>query len=1308
MAALNDAHVRFHEQWLGMVQPSEGLVFSVPVLAEAQVMDRTGGTARRRLLAELCPDDRIADLRDFFARLLDLDADAFDDAPPDDLSLYVTEGQQTLRPTLALRDPYAREAAEDAPPAVRAGAAYAALVWDLPVGLALDKPEVETGAWRYPPGAKFDRLLRACRTPVGLVTNREVVRLVYAPHGQSSGWIDFRIKDMASAGGAPILDAFVSLLRAERWFGVAEEHALPRLLADSRNRQADVTNELAEQVFAALAELLAGFDRANERDPRRLLDRALEEGTVYGGLLTVLLRVVFLLYAEEHGLLPVEHPLYGEHFSVLGLYDRLLADAGAHPDEMSRRFGAWPRLLAVFRAVYFGVEWHGSGDALVMPARQGELFDPDRYPWLEGRASPGASLDPAQNVEVRTPSLDDGTVLALLDRLIVVEGQRLSYKALDVEQIGSVYERLMGFRVQRLEATAVCLRPSRVWVTGVEVLGVPANQRARWLQDEAALARAEAGRLASALSGVDTPDAALDMLEKSAYRGHGRASGGRLVLQPGSERRRTSSHYTPRSLSGPIVQRTLEPLLRTLGPDRTADQILSLKVCDPAMGSGAFLVEACRYLAGEVEAAWIRSGQASELAATVPDLATHARRLVAQKCLYGVDKNPFAVGLARLSLWLVTMARDLPFTFVDHALRAGDSLVGLSFEQIGGFHWAPEAQLSLFTTEIRRTLDDTVELRQQILALASSPDTAEKERLLHDADVLTGRVRLIADVVVGAFFACEKPAAREKERKRRLALVEQWLRDDDPSVYDELVDMQRALHAQVTPFHWMVEFPEVFYAEREDPLAGGARGVAFMDAFVGNPPFLGGRLIRGVLGGGYLDWIGDVYTASKNADLCAFFFLRTAELLGQNGTLGLIATNTIAQGDTREAGLARLVESDQSPITIFDVTESMPWPGEAAVTVSVVHGAKGSPAAGQLEARLNGVLVAFINSHLRAEAERMPLAALNANRGRCFQGAVLAGIGFTLTPDEREELVQRWAGNADRIRPYIGGQEVNNSPRHDFDRFVIDFGDMSLDHASQWFDLISIVRARVKPERDGVRRETHRRFWWHFGDKRPALGESLRHVGRCLVNSQVSKHLVFAWQPTDRVFGHTLYVYPIDGNAWFAVLQSRVHERWAWLLSSSLEGRLRYSPTDCFETFPFPADMADPALEAAGEALYTARADYMVRHDQGLTATYNQLKDPDCHDPEIEHLRRLHEAMDRAVLRAYGWDDIDVPPYGTAAPEPRQAFEDEVVDRLFVLNAQRAEEEKSVSLNAAPAKPKKPRAPKKPKPGDDDGQPSLL
>jgi hypothetical protein len=320
-------------------------------------------------------------------------------------------------------------------------------------------------------------------------------------------------------------------------------------------------------------------------------------------------------------------------------------------------------------------------------------------------------------------------------------------------------------------------------------------------------------------------------------------------------------------------------------------------------------------------------------------------------------------------------------------------------------------------------------------------------------------------------------------------------------------------------------------------------------------------------------------------------------------------------------------------------------------------------------------------------------------------------MGFTLTPDERDDLVRRDERNAERILPYLGGEEINTSPTQSHNRYVINFGEMSLEAAECWPDLIGIVREKVKPERDKVKRDAHRKYWWHYADKRPGLTTALEAKNRCLVAARVTKHLCFSIQPTNRVWAETTNVFVIEDNARFAVLQSRIHEPWARLLSSSMRNDLRYGASDCFNTFPFPAaETLAPTgdLETIGAHLYETRARLMVERNQGLTTTYNQLKDPACDDPEIPALRRLHEDLDRAVLAAYRWSDIPVPPFETpttpAARTAQESFEDEIIDRLFALNAECAEKEK---LQGARTKVKDPRAKKAkggPKANVADGQ----
>lgn len=284
------------------------------------------------------------------------------------------------------------------------------------------------------------------------------------------------------------------------------------------------------------------------------------------------------------------------------------------------------------------------------------------------------------------------------------------------------------------------------------------------------------------------------------------------------------------------------------------------------------------------------------------------------------------------------MSKTLPFTFVDHALRHGDSLVGLDLDQIKAFHWKPKKQLDFVEKTLTDALEQSLSYRSEILALAHKEDPvsqSEKRRLLEYSQQAIDHIRLIADVCVGAFFAKAGDKARETERNRRMGLVQAYLGGKE-EVRAELEELADTICAEQSPFHWMIEFPEVFYKERSDPLDKDAvNRAAFMEAVVGNPPFLEGSSISSNFGDGYRDWLLTVHENSHgNADLVAHFFRRAGSLLGFHGTMGLIATNTIGQGDTRTTGLKQL--SDQN-FSIYDATTNFTWPGDAAVTVSIVR-----------------------------------------------------------------------------------------------------------------------------------------------------------------------------------------------------------------------------------------------------------------------------------------------------------------------------------------------------------------------------------
>lgn len=940
-----------------------------------------------------------------------------------------------------------------------------------------------------------------------------------------------------------------------------------------RRARGDVSDggaALPEQARSALVELLRGFQAADEASRGRLLEEAQRDGKaeVESGLVAALLQLVFLLYAEDLGLLPSAHACDS---TLTGLFDELCADASRDPGAMQQRFGAWARIVGFFRRVHNGAG-HGWGWGRVRPPGR-QLFDPDAYPFLEGRAR-GSRRAPEGALEA--PQVSDEVVHRALAGLLVVNGERIAYRALDVEVFGSVYEALM------------CRE----------------------------------------------------------------------------QRRRRGSHYTPRALVEPIVATTLRPLFDAMGAAPRPSQILALKVCDPAMGSGAFLSAACRALGDALLSAWQTHG----MPAIPPgeDAAVHARRAVAHHCLYGIDKDPLAVELAKLSLWLMVRAADHPFTFLDHALRQGDSLVGLSRSQVRAFTWEDGERAPSIREDVEAALKEE---RRDALAYA----------------------RYVGDRVIDAFFSETSDRARRQRRRRYAAAL---IEPGEPIPE----------HDARPSFHWEIELPEVF--GRENP---------GFDAFVGNPPFLGGKRIRAALGEPLKEWLLASHEgASGNADLAAYFFRRCFEKLRRGGTFGLVATNTIAQGDTRAAGLLWIRRHGGR---IYCARRRLKWPGAASVVVSVVHVQKGAGSCDKGGAELDGRPVERISAFLFHRGGDEDPTRLSENRGICFSGCDLKGQGFVFDDadpaasplsDFRRILEERPSSEA-VVRPYMGGEEIAGDPRHAPRRRVIAFGDWALEDARAFPELLSIVERKVKPERRTKAADVAAWPWWQFWRIRRELYETLRARGcaRALVGAQVSNHLAFALCPSDIVFAHTVNVLALSSYGAFAVLQSRVHEVWARLLGSSMKDDLRYTPSDCFETFPFPLDWQRSArLEDAGRVYYEYRAGLMAdagvrarvldgSAPEGLTATYNRFHNPAERGAGIEVLRALHAAMDRAVLDAYGFIDIDPAceflldyeeedggggdarggrvkrrPFRYRWPDE---VRDEVLTRLLALNAERAE-----------------------------------
>lgn len=1293
MAKLDPA-IMAHLEWIGFVRPT-GLVVSAAALVRAgAILDRRDAEGQRLLRACLAertfdtkegPAPYLPDFRSFAGSVLgwSFSPEGYvgtDESPiPPEIEVPLPEYSETLRPDFAVRE---RDPKHGASP-------WQLLVQVLELNQDFDRVIRDDGKLEASPHSRMERLLRQTRVPAGLLFNGRALRLVSAPRGESSGWFDFRVAEMIQTAGRPISTALRLLLNEGRLLSQPRPERLAALLEDSRKFQNEVSEKLAEQVLHALYELLRGFQAAHDASKGELLRQPLAKhpDEVYRALLTVILRLVFLLYAEERDMLP-EDETFLRYYSLAGLYERLREDAALYPDTMDQRFGAWAQLLVLFRMIYNGAE---SG-SMRLPERHGVLFDPDRFKFLEGRSL--GQVQPLHE-QIEPPLVPDGTIYRALEKLLVLDGERISYRALDVEQIGSVYETMMGFRLKTATGRSVAIKSQKKQgaPTAVDLDALVAEagaNRAKWIQDrtDRKLTDTVKKAVAAAATLEDLHAALLPVIDAAATPDL--VPHGAMVLQPSEERRRSGSHYTPRELTEPIVRTTLDPLLTRLrgsdGRPPRPEAVLDLKVCDPAMGSGAFLVEACRYLGDALVDSW-HAHDARPAIPTDEDEVVFARRLVAQRCLYGVDRNPVAVDLAKMSLWLVTLAKDHALTFVDHALRHGDSLVGLSRRQLEAFHWeadAPRFQAGFEAIKAREHLAKVTELRRRIREAGEEVSDRELRNLWNEAQFELGQVRLLGDLVVAAWFEADKP--REQETKR-LAFGKAVV-SGEAERWRGWIEERRHADPPLAPFHWEIEFPEVFERQR-----------AGFDAVVGNPPFLGGTRISTVAGMTYFRWLTSAFPPCEHlCDLVAYFFRRSFELLREGGAFGLIATNTIAQGDTREGGLRTILAEGGR---IHSATRRFKWPGSVAVVVSVVHVAKDFPVTPVV---LDGKPVSRISAYLTEGTNDESPARLSANPYFSL-GSKIYGQGFLFADNDpectplrvREELLSKRPELDARIRPYIGGEEILSDPQQRFHRYVILLSDLQSEtELEQWPELRDIVYRKVKPGRDVLGDNPNniplKRKWWAFQAHRPELYARLARIRRALVTSQVNPRFAFALMPSDWIFSQKAVVFCIESYSGFGTVQSRVHEIWARAFSSTSMELMSYTPSDCFETFPFPEDwQSRPDLEAAGRAYYDFRAALMVRNDEGLTKSYNRFHAPDERDPNVLKLRELHAAMDRVVLDTYGWQDIptdceflldyeiDEEEWGDKKKPYRYRWPDDVRDevlaRLLELNAERAKEE---------------------------------
>jgi len=765
-------------------------------------------------------------------------------------------------------------------------------------------------------------------------------------------------------------------------------------------------------------------------------------------------------------------------------------------------------------------------------------------------------------------------------------------------------------------------------------------------------------------------------------------SGGRwaFVFTRGTDRGKSGSHYTPEELVQPLIEHALEPLIEKCLTEADAEaKLLDLKVCDDACGSGHILLNAARRIA--LELARLRTG------ADNPDPASyrHALRETIERCIYGVDSNPQAVRLCKVALWLESHNPGESLGFLDHHIKCGDSLVGLArpddllapipeaaFAQRDGDDkdYAAELRkrhkkeiveaeasqtLLSWRTDVGESLATVVETLKTISSMDdATPEKAEFKKALY-LQVTRGeswrRLKALADIKLAPFFLPKRPETAVATELQYRAFL-----NGKADVEEHPVATEAARAAEKRRFfHWFLEFAEVMQS-------GG------FDCFLGNPPFLGNRKLKGAFGIDYLDYMTHAFAPAGAIDLVGYFVRRNYDLLKADRALGTLATNTIAQGGTREGGL-QVIENAGGNIVM--AVRSRPWPGAAAVEVSLAAIHKG-PWSGRRV--LDGRPVAYISTYFddqMAIGNPYPLAA---NVDKSFMGSVVLGQGFVLKPAEAEALIAGNPKNKDILFPYLNGEDLNSRSDQSPSRWVINFHDWPLDRAgapegydgpvaADYPECLNIVKRLVKPQRDIVNRDKYRKKWWQFAERCASLYRTIAPLERVLVVAQVTKPVAFAYAEKSIVLDAMVICFALPQYAQLSILHSAIHGVWIWKYCTTLETRIRYTPTALFETFPFPPGLEPnaprrddtpmhTALDSLGARLDADRREIMTRLDIGLTKLYNLYHDPalsaaavvkeaKCSEAgaawaveKIVALRDLHREIDEAVRDAYGWSDL--------------------------------------------------------------------
>jgi hypothetical protein len=1093
---------------------------------------------------------------------------------------------------------------------------------------SLDK-RPENKQLRVSPHAMVQEYLNYSEHLYGLVSNGRQLRLLRdASRITRLSYVEFDIEKIMEEdlySDFVILYRVLHATRMPQKMEAGTDSIIEKYHQDGLAAGSAIRNKLGDAVKLAIKSFANEFiNHPNNGALREVLASGnLNVDEYYRHQLRLIYRLLFLFVIEERNLVYADNKtpeakrfnsIYYNYYSLMRL--RKLAKKLLSPDA-ARYSDLWQGLMSTFSLF----EKKEIGQKLGIMALQGDLF--------------GYNAICSDYYDLHQCAISNSVLLSIIQSLTYFENEQgvllaVNYGGLDVEEFGSVYEGLLELKLE--------------------------------------------------VNKIEGKDAYVFDFDKSNERG------------------KSGSHYTPEELVQPLIKHSLEYLIedrikpyqqKKANKESTLQALLQLKIADVACGSGHILLSAARRLALEIARVQTDEEQPNPLA------IRKAMKDVVRHCIYGVDKNPLAIELCKIALWLEAYNPGEPLNFLDHHIKCGDAIVGLAHRDELEKGIADEAFKSLpgddkdsaqsflrrnkeerkkagvkgagqqLTTEaqINANSEEAMAEYKQFNALPeTSPEEIERKSKAYNK-FINGKglsfLKAMADTQVAQFFIPKTTANKDSlmtDADYRLTLsgYQSW--------QDRRVAKATAVAMEQRFFHWFIEFPEVFSQ-------GG------FDCILGNPPFLGGQKLSGSFGESFLESIKYQFAPIGAVDLATYFFRRIFSVIKQGGFQSLISTNTIAQGKAREDGLDVIVNQSGS---INHAIKSTKWPGVAAVEVALVTITK---QAWNRKFYLANKEVKTITPYLDdAETLGNPYP-LKQNEGKSFQGSIVLGKGFVLEPHDAEALIAKDPRNKEVLFPYLNGDDLNNNPDQSPSRWVINFFDWPEDKAKSYPDCYEIVERLVKPERieydenKNSWNKSVKEKWWQFGAWRKGLDETISPLNRILVVAQVSKTLGFVFVSKDQIVSMMCIVLANQSNIHFSIIKSQLHRDWVHQYGSALKSDIRYTPSDVYETFPFPLNInsnQEHILESYGGVYHEHRRQLMLDIQLGLTKTYNLfhsnaiskqiVNDKDKQVMTLQKhldktpntipfndaiqgilkLRALHVQMDEAVFEAYGWSDIEL------------------------------------------------------------------